>query len=252
MPKTPARVVVVDADPVMRRTISKCLADEEFDVEVLSNCRQLTNFLKRQTPDMVLVEIDLEKEAGLNLMREIRQSHPAMGIIIVSINQDIADRVIGLEIGADDYVMKPFHERELLARVRSVWRRCQIVGVPQPLPGIPAIDGEYRFAGWVLDMNSRTLLSPDGAATELTGGLFDLLAIFAARPNRVLSRDQLKELIGSSAAAPFDRSIDVQIGRLRRRIERDPRRPAILKTVRNLGYMLAADTASRYSNLVQV
>lgn len=157
-----------------------------------------------------------------------------------------------MEIGADDYVMKPFHERELLARVRSVWRRCQIVGVPQPLPGIPAIDGEYRFAGWVLDMNSRTLLSPDGAATELTRGLFDLLAIFAARPNRVLSRDQLKELIGSSAAAPFDRSIDVQIGRLRRRIERDPRRPAILKTVRNLGYMLAADTASRYSNLVQV
>lgn len=252
MPKTPARVVVVYADPVMRRTISVCLAEEEFDVEVLSNCRQLTEFLKRQTPDMVLVEIDLEKEAGLNLMREIRQSHPAMGIIIVSINQDVADRVIGLEIGADDYVMKPFHERELLARVRSVWRRCQIVGVPQPLPGMPAIDGEYRFAGWVLDINSRTLLSPDGVATELTGGLFDLLAIFAARPNRVLSRDQLKELIGSSAAAPFDRSIDVQIGRLRRRIERDSRRPAILKTVRNLGYMLAADTASRYSNLVQV
>ncbi len=251
MSKPPAKVVVADADPVMRRTISMCLAKEKFDVESLSSGRALTELLQRQTPDLVLIEIDLNKEANLTFLRELRQSHPAMGIIIVSINQDVADRVIGLEIGADDYVMKPFHERELLARMRSVWRRSQVTGAQQLMPGMPTGNGQYSFAGWVLDIEARTLRSPEDALIELTGGLFDLLAIFAARPNRVLSREQLKDLIGRPAEASFDRSIDVQVGRLRRRIERDPKRPMILKTVRNLGYMLAAETDQQRSVMVQ-
>lgn len=242
-----ARVAIVDVDPAIRHAISMCLSDEEFDVDQAACGRDLTDLVHRRAPDVVLMEQNLGGEDGLALTRDLRQSHPGMGIIIVSGKQDIVDRVMGLEVGADDYVAKPFHERELLARVRSVWRRCGVANEQPIVRDASAADSVCRFAGWTLDGESRTLMSPDGEPVELTGGMFDLLAVFAARPNRVLSREQLKDLVGSPAAASFDRSIDVQVGRLRRRIERDPKRPSILKTVRNMGYMLAADNAPRMS-----
>lgn len=246
-----ARVAIADDDPAIRHAIGMYLSEEEFDVDEASCGRDLADLLRRHAPDVVLMEQNLAGECGLALTRDLRQSHPGMGIILVSGKQDVVDTVMGLEIGADDFVAKPFHERELLARVRSVWRRCGAADARQTDRYETRTEAVYRFAGWTLDSGSRTLLSPQDEAVELTGGMFDLLAVFAARPNRVLSRAQLRDFIGRPAADAFDRSIDVQVGRLRRRIERDPKRPAILKTVRNVGYMLSADSAPRPAAGVQ-
>ena len=171
-----------------------------------------------------------------------------MGIVMISGKEDVVDRVAGLEVGADDYIVKPFHLRELLARIRSVLRRRDISGNSPagPAESQTALAGTGSrqllcFSGWILDSEQRILTSPDGELPQLTGGEFDLLVAFASHPKRALTREQLLDYSRSRDAEAFDRSIDVQVGRLRRKIEQDPKRPALIKTVRNVGYMFGAD-----------
>jgi two-component system OmpR family response regulator len=175
----------------------------------------------------------LPGEDGLSLCRRLRAESDLPVIMLTAMREDI-DRIVGLEIGADDYLPKPFNPRELLARIRAVLRRAGAVtsrGAPSG-PG-PAL----RFAGWRLEPGCRRLVGPDGHEADLTGGEFDLLLAFAERPGRVLSRDQLVDLTRGREAVPFDRSVDSQISRLRRKIESDPSRPALIKTVRSGGYV---------------
>ncbi|MBO6947503.1 MAG: response regulator transcription factor [Rhodospirillales bacterium] len=246
MSVSPARIAIIDDDPDIRRSIAAYLADEGFDVCEAENGVGLDELTGTGMPDLILLEQRLPGADGLDLVRRLRRDAPEIGIIMFSGKKDVIDRVAGLEVGADDYLVKPFHLRELLARLRSVLRR---LGVPDTSKTPPLAGGQDKqqwnktlhFDGWMLDRDARTLASPMGKPVKLTSGTFDLLVAFASHPNRALSREQLLDFVGNGEASPFDRSIDVQVGRLRRRIERDPKRPAIIKTVRNVGYMLSAD-----------
>lgn len=242
-------IVIVDDDAEIRDLVQEYLSEEGFSVAEAPDGVEMRQLMAEQVPDVVLLDLKLPGEDGLTLAREIRQKFPAMGIVMISGKEDVVDRVAGLEVGADDYVVKPFHLRELLARVRSVIRRSENTqGGSAPLPHEnaasmtePSPRQVYRFADWILDSDGRVLMSGDGAPVELTSGEFDLLATFVNHPNRALSRDQLLDFARNREAESFDRSIDVQVGRLRRKIERDPKRPALIKTIRNIGYMFSAD-----------
>jgi len=168
------------------------------------------------------------------LARSLRQDLPNVGIIILTGRGEIVDRIIGLEMGADDYLPKPFHLRELLARVKSVLRRASSTGAERQSGQLRS---KARFAGWHLDLASRELFSPAGKEIRLPTGEFDLLAAFVNNANQVLSRDRLLDLARNREAGPFDRTIDVQVGRLRRKLEDDPQRPTMIKTVRGSGYI---------------
>ena len=241
-----ARILVVDDDPEIRDILDEYLSDEGFVVVEAPDGETMRRLIAEDIPDLVLLDVRLPDEDGLFLARELQQSVPETGIVMISGKEDVVDRVSGLEMGADDYIVKPFHLREVLARVRSVLRRRDVTAVngmsgktavakaQSPSSGNHSI---YRFAGWALDEEGRGLTSPQGGAVVLTGGEFDLLLTFVSHPNRALSRDQLLDYARSREAEPFDRSIDVQVGRLRRKIERDPKRPALIKTIRNVGYM---------------
>ncbi len=192
----------------------------------------LRRVLAEDTVDLVLLDLGLPGEDGLTLTRYLCERSEA-GVIIVTGRGQTVDRIIGLEIGADDYLAKPFDLRELLARVRSVLRRTrgqvrQETGSPSPT---------VCFAGWKLELASRRLFAPGGEEVPLTTGEFNLLSVLVQHPNRVLSRDQLLERTHHRQAGPFDRSIDVQIGRLRRKIEPDPERPVLIQSVRAAGYL---------------
>jgi two-component system OmpR family response regulator len=187
-----------------------------------------------QTPaDLVILDLMLPGEDGLTLARALR-SQSGIGIIILTGRGETVDRIIGLEMGADDYLPKPFHLRELLARVKSVLRRVQS---RTSEAGAQPARSRARFAGWSLDLSSRELTSPAGEAVRLTTGEFDLLAAFVGNANQVLSRDRLLDLARNREAGPFDRTIDVQVGRLRRKLEDDPQNPTLIKTVRGSGYI---------------
>jgi two-component system OmpR family response regulator len=198
--------------------------------------------LDRGKIDLILLDIMLPGRNGLELCRRVReQSH--VPVMMLTAMGDEADRVVGLEIGADDYLTKPFSPRELLARVRAILRRQSFLG-EQPAP--PQGAGKmFRFAGWKLDLARRRLEAPDGMMVGLTTGEYEMLVVFAERANRVLSRDQLLDLTRGTEASPFDRSIDVQVSRLRRKIEPDPKAPSMIVTVRGGGYVFtpAVETA---------
>jgi two-component system, OmpR family, response regulator len=170
---------------------------------------------------------------GLSGLDRSLREESDVGIIILTGRGETVDRIIGLEMGADDYLPKPFHLRELLARVKSVLRRVS----SRTAERAPALRSKARFAGWNLDLSSRELYSPTGKEVRLTTGEFDLLAAFVNNANQVLTRDQLLDLARNREAGPFDRTIDVQVGRLRRKLEDDPQRPLIIKTVRGSGYI---------------
>ena len=251
MTSTSPHVVVVDDDAEIRDIIHEYLSEEGFSVGEAPDGEVMRSLIAERVPDVVLLDLKLPGEDGLTLARALRQKHPAMGIVMISGKEDVVDRVAGLEVGADDYIVKPFHLRELLARVRSVLRRSENgearhANMAAPAPESASSPGAsprrvYRFSDWVLDGSGRVLLSGDGAPVELTSGEFDLLATFVSHPNRALSRDQLLDYARNREAEAFDRSIDVQVGRLRRKIERDPKRPALIKTIRNIGYMFSAE-----------
>ena len=246
------KAIVVDDDPEIRDLVKEYLTDEGFVVDEAPDGAALRVLIEKNVPDIILLDLKLPGDDGLTLAREIRQKFPSVGIVMISGKEDVVDRVAGLEVGADDYITKPFHLRELLARIRSVLRRRdngqngRNGETPSTIrTGAESADTQLRhimqFSDWVLDGNGRKLFSMAGTPVELTGGEFDLLVAFVSHPNRALSRDQLLDYARSRETEAFDRSIDVQVGRLRRKIEQDPKRPALIKTIRNVGYMFSAD-----------
>lgn len=234
------RVFVVDDNVEVRHLLETYLHAEGFEVTALENGEALrAALLVGGAPDVVVLDLGLPGEDGLSLTRFLREHHHA-GILIASGKGDTLDRVIGLEVGADDYLAKPFDLRELLARVRSLMRRArQHPERAEPAPDVTSGDLR-RFEGWCIDLAARRLVDSGGNEVELSTGEFNLLRELALRPNQVLSRDELMERLHGREAGPFDRSIDVQISRLRRKIELDPERPTLIKSVRGVGYMLAS------------
>jgi DNA-binding response OmpR family regulator len=228
-------LVVVEDDPEIRVMLERCLKADGYNVIALSAAAGLDDVLAAGDVALVIVDVGLPDADGLTVTRRIRQTHD-LGIIIVSGRGDLTDRVVGLEVGADDYITKPFEPREVLARVRSVLRRGE-----RSSPALPS-DKPHRklsFNGCIIDMTSQTLTDSDGRDVMLTSGEYKLLETFVTHANRVLSRDQLLDYVCANDTPAFDRSIDVRIGRLRRKINDDPRHPRLIKTVRNSGYIFS-------------
>lgn len=235
MEETP-HILVVDDDPLIRSLLRRYLIGEGFRISEAVDGAGLRAALAEGPIHTVLLDLVMPGEDGLALARQIRQ-HSNVPIIMLTGKGELIDRVVGLESGADDYVTKPFELRELLARIRAVMRRTS----PPPLPERTAPPGEaLLFEGWGLDLVKRELRDPAGAEVPLTAGEFELLRVFASHPNRVLSRDRLIELVKGRDWASFDRAIDTQVGRLRKKIETDPANPTLIKTVRGGGYIFAA------------
>jgi two-component system, OmpR family, response regulator len=226
-------ILVVDDRQDICDLIHEYLTEEGFRVSTANDGTGLRDQIARSRVDLVILDLMLGGEDGLQLARELRGSQPELGIVILTGRGETVDRIIGLEMGADDYLPKPFHLRELLARVRSVMRRAASRAAERT-------SGERvraRFADWILDLSRRELLSPAGEDVRLTTGEFELLSALVNHASQVLSRDRLLDLSRHREAGPFDRTIDVQVGRLRRKLEDDPKNPSMIKTVRGGGYM---------------
>lgn len=230
-----ARILVVDDDPSVRALLREYLQGHGFDVAEAGNGVQMREEILREPPAAVLLDIRLPGEDGLVLARYLREHHD-LALIMVTASGDVVDRIVGLELGADDYIAKPFDLRELLARLKSVLRRQQGRGA-QPAAGAPA-SHRRPFGRCEVDLESRRMFDAAGAEVALTAMEYELLATFLANPNRVLTRDQLLLKTRNREWEPFDRSIDIRIGRLRRKIEPEPDGdPRCIRTVRNAGYM---------------
>lgn len=243
---TTAHILIVDDEAEIRDLVTEYLTDEGLRVSSAADSTGMQEVLAREAVDLVILDIKLPGEDGLTLAAELRQQEN-IGLVMLSQKDDLVDRVAGLEVGADDYVAKPFHLRELLARLRSVLRRQGNRVDQDRITVDPPINGaapKLRFAGWEMDRRTRQLRAPDGDPVELSTGEFDLLLAFLENPKRPLSRDTLLDLVHDREAALFDRSIDVQIGRLRRKIEANPKRPELIKTVRGVGYVFKEDVES--------
>lgn len=224
------RILIVDDDADIRELFSNYLEGFGYSVGRAEDGAAMRHRLAECAYDLVLLDQRLPGEDGLTIARELR-SRSSIGIIIITGYGQVVDRIVGLELGADDYVSKPVDLRELLARIRSVLRRKQ--------PGLAPASRRFEFDAWVLDAGSRTLTDPDGLAVELTSGEFDLLHAFVEQPNVVLSRDQLMGRLHHREAGPFDRAIDVQVGRLRRKIDRDHSQSSRIRSVRGIGYLFS-------------
>jgi two-component system, OmpR family, response regulator len=225
-------ILVVDDQKEICDVVQEYLTGEGYRVSTAHDGAGMRRVLGQAAVDLVILDLMLPGEDGLTLARSLR-NESGIGIIILTGRGETVDRIIGLEMGADDYLPKPFHLRELLARVKSVLRRVQ----SRAGESGPAVRSQARFAGWTLDLSSRELLSPAGEEVRLTTGEFDLLAAFVNNANQVLTRDRLLDLARNREAGPFDRTIDVQVGRLRRKLEDDPQNPTLIKTVRGSGYI---------------
>ena len=229
-------ILLVDDDGEIRRLVSKLLRDEGHRVTTAANAPELREALRHRTPDLVLLDVMLPGTDGLTLCRELRATSN-LPVIMLTAKGDDLDRIVGLEMGADDYLAKPFHPRELLARIRAVLRRAQ------PSEGGGAKSGrEIRFAGWRLDTARRELCNPNGVVIDLSSGEYDLLLTFLETPQRVLSRELLLDATRNRDAEPFDRAIDVQVSRLRRKLETAGE---VIKTVRGAGYLFVPDVDRR-------
>jgi DNA-binding response OmpR family regulator len=236
-------ILVVDDDPQIREVIGDYLSAEGFKVSQAGDGTAMQRVLEAGPADLVILDVQLPGEDGLTLAARLRRESQG-GIIMLSRKDDLVDRVAGLEVGADDYVAKPFELRELLARVRSVLRRRRPDAAPLAATADHEAGRKLRFAGYELDPHARLLFAANGQPVELSAGEFDLLAIFLDHPKRALTRDQILQNVRGREAGTFDRSIDVQVGRLRRKIEVNPRRPELIKTVRSIGYMFDMDVQS--------
>jgi DNA-binding response OmpR family regulator len=231
-------VLVVDDDPAMRDVVRGYLEDHHLQASSVADGRAMARALVDKPVDLVILDLKLAHEDGLDLMRDLIARADVPVIVVTGQRRDEADRVMALELGADDYVMKPFSLRELLARVRAVLRRAQ-AAERRSQQREKLI--RYRFAGWELDARKRRLTSPAGEVVPLTAGEFNLLTAFLRSPQRVLSREQLLAASRVHGEEIYDRSIDVQILRLRRKLEVDPGEPRLITTERGAGYVLAAD-----------
>ncbi len=235
-----SHVLVVDDDAAVCALVTDYLSQNDFRVTAASTGKQMTEVLAVEAIDLIVLDLRLRGEDGLQLARRLRESSK-IPIIMVTGRLEEADRVMGLELGADDYVTKPFSPRELLARIRAVLRRSQAV---EPLPGRDEGLRAYRFAGWELNVRLHRLTAPSGEHLPLTNGEFSLLAAFLSSPQRVLTRDQLLDLSRLHSTEVYDRSIDVQILRLRRKIEVDASNPQLIRTERGAGYLFGADVTT--------
>jgi DNA-binding response OmpR family regulator len=229
-------ILAIDDDPAMRKLVAEYLRENDLRVTAVATGTEMEQMLAQHAIDLVVLDLRLAAEDGMQLARKLREESK-VPIIIVTGKQDEADRVMGLELGADDYVTKPFSPRELLARIRAVLRRYQTAREVLPPQGEKR--RAYRFARWELNLGSRRLTSPNGSRVELTHGEFNLLHAFCAAPQRVLSREQLLDLSRLYGAEVYDRSIDVQVLRLRRKIEPNPAQPQYIKTERGAGYVFS-------------
>ncbi len=226
-------VVIVEDDAITRKAVSDYLAEHGFRVHPAENGVTMSSILGRQAVDMVILDVVLPGESGLDLARQIRKQSDVPIIMLTGRSEEI-DRIIGLEIGADDYIVKPFSPRELVARIGAVLRRRQ-----SETPGASSSPTRTaRFAGWTFDLDQRQLTSSSGEAVDLTGREADLLTMFVTQHNQVISRQQVIESLGGGSAGK--RSVDVTILRLRRKIEPNPKKPVLIKTLRRSGYILAA------------
>lgn len=230
------RILVVDDDAEIRQLLVDYLARNGFDALPAASGREMHRMLLKHAVDLVVLDVMLPDQDGLALCRDLR-ARSRMPVLMLTARGEEADRILGIEMGADDYLVKPFSPRELLARIKAILRRTR--SLPPNLNPDP--HRCYAFAGWQLDTATRSLTSPDGVVTPLSGSDFRLLRIFLDHPNRVLHRDQLIELIHGREAEAYDRVIDVQISRLRQRLRDDGKSAGLIRTVRGEGYVLAAD-----------
>jgi two-component system OmpR family response regulator len=235
---------VLDDEADITALLAGYLTQQGFRVTAVHRGPELMALMAADPPALVLLDLGLPGEDGFAIARQLRE-HWRCGLVIVTGRGDAVDKVVGLEVGADDYVTKPFDLRELLARIRAVLRRISApaTAVGAPAGAAVASAGRFRFAGYELDPAARRLLDAGGQEVALTGGEFDLLHTFVQHPGRVLSRDFLLEQTRGREAGPFDRTVDVQIGRLRKKLEPDAEPPQIIKSVRGAGYILVAPVA---------
>ena len=231
------RILIVDDDPELRELLRGYLGGNGYDVDAAEDGAAMRQRIAAAAPDLVILDLMLPGEDGLALCRELRAApaSSALPILMLTARGEDTDRIVGLEMGADDYLPKPFNPRELLARIRSILRRAGENAAREA----PA--RAFAFAGWTLDLGARHLVGADGVVVPISNGEFKLLRAFAENPFRVLTRDQLMDVLAGREAGPFDRSVDVMVHRLRRRLDDDAREPQLIKTVRSEGYMLAAD-----------
>ena len=234
------RVLIVDDDASVREMLAEYLRTHGYEVALADRGTAMREAIEATLPDVVLLDVNLPGEDGLTLARFLRE-HYDVGIIMVTGAGDVVDRVAGLEVGADDYVAKPFDLRELRARVKSVLRRMQARAPEKTTPSEQAASASatsrVSIGTCALDLQAHRLFAADGREIPLTAMEFDLLKVFVERPNQVLNRDQLLTLTRNREWEPFDRSIDIRIARVRRKIEADPERPQAIRTVRGAGYM---------------
>jgi len=229
-------ILVVDDDPEILRMVSTYLTGEGYSVETASNGARMGEILKAQAVDLVILDLGLPGQDGLDLAHALRAKSD-IGIIILTGRGAVVDRVVGLEVGADDYLTKPVSLRELLARVRSVLRR-QVASLAKRGPKSPS---QARFAGWSLDFNARKLTTSNGTEIPLTTAEFRLLGALVVEAQQPVHRDRLLELVAEREWTPYDRSVDVLVGKLRQKIEPNPKSPSLIKTERGVGYLLSAD-----------
>jgi len=233
-------VLVVDDDPLIRAAVADYLGEHQFRVTTVADGEAMLAAIADDVVDMVVLDVRLGRDDGMALARRLREES-AIPIIMLTGRREEADRVMGLELGADDYVTKPFSPRELLARIRAVLRRR-----PEMQQGRPAGVRAYRFDGWELNLNTRRLTSPDGRPVALSNGEFSLLVVFLGAPHRVLSRDQLLDMSRLHGDDVYNRSVDTQVMRLRRKLEVDVAKPRYIQTERGAGYTFSAAVETVY------
>lgn len=229
-----SKILVVDDDPRICKLVARYLARENFSVATAGDAAEMWRIIEIEQLDLIILDLMLPDEDGLSLAQQLR-NRSDLPIIMLTGKSDVVDRVVGLELGADDYITKPFDERELLARIRSVIRRSGARN------GDAAESGRLaRFAGWQLDLIAHQLNTPQGDTVHLTSHEFRLLSIFVTRPNQTLSRDQIVYLMSGRDWNPTDRTVDMLVVKLRKKIEQDASQPALIKTIRGEGYQFAA------------
>lgn len=231
-PKRQEHLLVVDDDARIRQMLARYFEEEGYRVSAAADGKAMRDALGRASVDLILLDLMLGPgESGLDLARELR-ARSDIPIIMLTGRDDVVDRIVGLEVGADDYIAKPFHLREVQARIKTVLRRRAPARQDDTAAG-----AKLRFDGWELDTERRSLSRPDGSEVPLTTGEFEILAVLARHPGRVFSRDMLMDLTRGRSLEAFDRTIDAQIARLRKKVEADPKQPALVKSVRGVGYV---------------
>ena len=238
--RSSTNILVVDDEAEVRTLLRECFELEGYNVIEAANGGEMHTHLADSSIDLITLDLTLEGEDGLTLAREIRTQCDTP-IIMVTGKGDMIDRVVGLEVGADDYITKPFHLREVLARVRSVLRRYKPAAPPAPQSAATPDHLVYSFSSWTLDITSRELVDASGVHCDLTTAEFNLLELFVKKAHRTLSRDAIMEELKGHDWSPLDRSIDTLVGRLRKKIEVDNTSPKLIKTIRGVGYMFTAE-----------